>query len=335
MNDDHPKARLVFVSSCFDEEDNVRELHRRCREVHQRIQPEIPGREGLDFAMVIADNCSNDDTLAVLLQIAEEDHAVLILANASNYGPEVSTANALSQTQAGDVVVVITSDLQDPPELVLTMVQNLLLEPGCDAVLATKKSSSGSPMLRLCRNFYYLALGYTSRLRIVPRGYHGFGVYRHAVIEEALNFWQGSGMNLRMCLVNSCHAPRMLGYSQQARYSGRSSYQGWDYPREALKALLASDSTASRLAFGLSAMGVISAGTIAFILLVNWLQGNSRYEPGTPTVMALVLGSFAMQMLIVAVLSKQVEELRFAKFRPKVRTSPVGKAQPKRPPSQE
>jgi len=49
--------------------------------------------------------------------------------------------------------------------------------------------------------------------------------------------------------------------------------------------------------------------------------------------MALVLGSFAMQMLIVAVLSKQVEELRFAKFRPKVRTSPVGKAEPKRLPS--
>jgi hypothetical protein len=321
----HPVGRLVFVTSCFNEEGNVRELHRRCRAVYQRIREEVRGAERLAFAMLIADNCSQDNTLAVLEELVAEDPEVLVLANASNYGPEASVANALAQTREGDLVVPLASDLQDPPELALEMVERLLSEPGCDGVLAVKSRSSGSPVLRMCRDLYYIALGYSSRLRVVPRGFHGFGAYRETAVQEALGFWTVSGLNLRMCLTNGCQSSRLVSYRQPARRSGQSSYEVGAYCREALMALLAADSTASTLAFGLSGIGVISAGAIGLYLLLNWLAGNSRYEPGTPTVMALVLGSFAMQMLMVAVLSRQVEELRLARLRPRVRSSSMRK----------
>jgi hypothetical protein len=205
------------------------------------------------------------------------------------------------------------------------MVERLLSDPGCDGVLAVKSKSSGSPVLRLCRDIYYIALGYSSRLRVVPRGFHGFGAYRETAVKEALGFWDASGLNLRMCLTNGCQSSRLVNYQQPARRFGQSSYEGGAYFREAITALLAADSSASTLAFALSGIGVVSAGTIGLFLLLNWLAGNSRYEPGTPTVMALVLGSFAMQMLMVAVLSRQVEELRLARLRPKVRTSTMRK----------
>jgi glycosyltransferase involved in cell wall biosynthesis len=313
----------VFVTSCFNEEGNVRELHRRCRAVHERISEEVSGAEQLAFAMVIADNSSHDRTLTVLQQLMAQDPEVLVLANATNYGPEASVANALAYTDAGDLVVLLASDLQDPPELALEMVQRLLSEPSCDGVLAVKRRSSGSPVIRLFRHLYYIALGYSSRLRVVPRGFHGFGVYRETTIRDALNIWDTSGLNLRMCLTNGCQSPHLVSYRQPPRQAGQSSYQVRAYLAEALMALLAADSTASTLSFGLSGIGVLSAGTIGAFLLINWLAGNSRYEPGTPTIMALVLGSFAMQMLMIAVLSRQVEELRLAGLRPKVRSKVV------------
>jgi hypothetical protein len=66
-------------------------------------------------------------------------------------------------------------------------------------------------------------------------------------------------------------------------------------------------------------MGLISALTVAFLLLLNWVSGRSGYERGIPTVMALVLGSFSIQMLMFAVLSRQIEGLRFTGLRPRVR----------------
>jgi len=331
MKSAHPGGRLVFVTSCFNEEGNVRELHSRCKAVHRRISEEVHGADQLAFAMVVADNCSRDGTLLVLEQLVAQDPDVVVLANASNYGPEASAANALTHTREGDLVVLLASDLQDPPELALKMVKRLMGEAGCDGVLAVKRRSSGSTMLRLCRDLYYLALGYSSRLRVVPSGFHGYGVYRETAIKEALDFWDASGLNLRMCLTNGCQSPELVSYQQPPRHSGKSSYNAGGYLREAFIALLAADSTASSLAFALSGIGIISAVALGIFLLLGWLAGNSRYEPGTPTVMALVLSSFAMQMLMVAVLSRQVEELRLARHRPRVRSSAIGKA-PEPPP---
>jgi glycosyltransferase involved in cell wall biosynthesis len=318
--------RLVFVSSCFNEAGNVRDLHRRCRAVHQQIVQHHQGAEPLAFAMVIADNCSTDGTLAALEQLAAEDSAVLVLANASNYGPEASVANALTHTRDSDLVVVLASDLQDPPELTLTLLQELWQAPGCDGVLAVKSHSTGSAPLRLCRRLYYLALGYSSRLHLVPSGFHGFGLYRQHALAEALELWRSTGWSLRLCLINGCQSTRSIRYRQAERSWGRTSYQGLGYPKEALMALLSADSTGSRLAFLLGSAGLLAASGVGLFLLINWLSGNSGYERGVPTVMALVLGSFAVQMLMIALLSLQVEELKLAgRLRPRVRHRIIGR----------
>lgn len=312
------------MTSCYNESGNVEELHRRCREVFRSIQSETAAGAGLEFAMVFADNRSSDGTLAELKAIAASDPCVQILANRSNYGPEASYANALARTRSQDLVVGIASDLQDPPEVAAALIRTLLDDDRLDAVLAVKQQSSQHLLLTLFRKAYYLALGYSSRLRPVPSGFHGFGAYRAEVIEEALQLWNSSGFNLRMCLVNGSQSACRWPYRQANRSRGASTYGWWGYPREALMGLLAADSTASRLAFGLSAIGIVAASVISLLLLLNWLGGNSRYEPGLPTVMALVLGSFAMQMLMVAVLSRQVEALRLAGLRPKVRFEAFG-----------
>ena len=311
--------RLVFVTSCYNEAGNVRELHRRCREVFAVIQAELPQAGRLAFAMVFADNHSSDATLSELKAIAAADDAVQILANRSNYGPEASFANALAQARPGDLIIGIASDLQDPPEITVEFAREMLANPDIDAVFAVKRQPGRRPLLTFFRRAYYLILGYSSRLKSVPSGFHGFGAYRAEVIDEALLLWNSTGFNLRMCLVNGSQGPCRWPYQQAERRRGVSTYGWWGYPREALVGLLAADSTASRLAFGLSAIGIVAASVISLLLLLNWLGGNSRYEPGLPTVMALVLGSFAMQMLMVAVLSRQVEELRLAGLRPKVR----------------
>ena len=320
--------RILFVTSCYNEAGNVGELYRRCRAVFAAIQAQHPAAERLAFAMVFADNHSSDSTLSELKSIAAVDADVQVLANRSNYGPEASFANALAQVRPTDLVVGLASDLQDPPEFVAGFVHELLENSSVDAVLAVKVPDKMRPLLLIFRRAYYLLLGYSSRLKPVPSGFHGFGAYRAEVIVEALKLWNSAGFNLRMCLVNGCQASCRWPYQQAERRHGSSTYGWWGYPREALGGVLSADSTASRLAFGLSAVGIVAASLISLFLLLNWLGGNSRYEPGLPTVMALVLGSFAMQMLMVAVLSRQVEDLRLAGLRPRVRFQVFGQGSP-------
>jgi glycosyltransferase involved in cell wall biosynthesis len=269
--------------------------------------------------MVFADNCSLDSTLSILQGIAARDPAVHVLANAANYGPELSIVNAIEQALDSDVYVLLCSDLQDPPELVIPMVLQLLQEEGCDAVLAIKSSSAGGMLVRLGRNLYYQFLGYSSRLRSVPRGFHGFGCYRRNVVIDALQYWRQCDLNIRTCLVNASQAASIQQYIQPGRSHGSSSYGKLGYPVAALGSILRADALGSRLSLLLGVCGFALALSVGIVLLANWLGGNSRYEPGTPTVMGLVLGGFALQMLMFALLSRQIESLRYASIKPRVR----------------
>lgn len=309
---------LAFVSSAYNEEGNLEELHRRCRNVHAQLQQEFADRVTLEFQFVVADNGSQDGSLAVLEALKRKDPAVVALANRMNYGAEASGANLIALARAYDLVVLLCSDLQDPPELAIDMVRLLLDYPELDAVLAVKTRSAGGPLLRVARAVYYKALSYSSRLPVVPSGFHGFGCYRQAVLEEATSYWNRTDLNIRQCLANACQSPSLIKYVQADRLRGRSSYRGWGYWPEALGALLSGDAAASRLALSIGSVGLILSMLMAMLLLANFLRGNSGYGGGVPTVMGLILISFAVEMMMFAVLSRQIEGLRMGGFRRKV-----------------
>ena len=309
---------IAFVSSAFNEEENIEELHRRCRAVHEELAQEFSDRFDLRFNMLLADNGSDDGSLAVLEELIIRDPAVMALANRRNYGAEGSAANLIEQALVYDMVVLLCSDLQDPPEVAGMMVRSLLEQPHHDAVLAVKTRSVGGPLLRLSRNVYYRALSLSSRQQIVPRGYHGFGCYRQSVLEAAIHFLNTTDLNLRQCLANGSQEPLLIKYAQADRLRGISSYRSWGYWPEALRALLSGDAAASRLALTLGSGGLVVAAMVGLFLLVNVLRGDSGYGGGVPTVMGLVLFSFAVQMLMFGVLSRQIEALRMGGLRRRV-----------------
>jgi glycosyltransferase involved in cell wall biosynthesis len=314
--------KLAYVTSAYNETLNLEELHRRCRLAWQSLAKEIESSTGNDlgFRMVIADNHSTDDSLATLQRIIASDPEVIGIANSANYGPDASFANALQHARDCDLVVLLCSDLQDPPELSVAMVQRLLREEQTDAVLAIKSRSAGGPLLRMARRGYYRALGISSRLQLVPSGFHGFGCYRCEVVEEVLRYSEESGLNLRMCMANACQSPARIEYRQADRTRGKSSYVGPAYVMEAARALLSADAAASRLALSIGSTGMVLALVVGVVLLANYFTGNSQYQGGVPTVMGLVLMSFAIQMLMFAVMSRQIESLRMSGFRPRMRT---------------
>jgi glycosyltransferase involved in cell wall biosynthesis len=316
------KLTLDDVTSAYNETLNLEELHRRCRLAWQSLAKEIESSTGNDlgFRMVIADNHSTDDSLATLQRIIAGDPEVIGIANSANYGPDASFANALQHARDCDLVVLLCSDLQDPPELSVAMVQRLLREEQTDAVLAIKSRSAGGPLLRMARRGYYRALGISSRLQLVPSGFHGFGCYRSEVVDEVLRYWEETGLHLRMCMANACQSPAKIEYRQADRTRGKSSYVGPAYVLEAARALLSADAAASRLALSIGSTGMVLALVVSAVLLANYFSGNSQYQRGVPTVMGLVLMSFAIQMLMFAVMSRQIESLRMSGFRPRMRT---------------
>ena len=127
--------RLIsIVTPCFNEQDNVIELYERIAKMRS-AWPQY------HFEHIFIDNASTDATVERVRDLITRDPAVRLIINARNFGHIRSPYHALLQA-AGDAVVCMASDLQDPPELIAEFIGHW--ERGARVVADTERQSLGS-----------------------------------------------------------------------------------------------------------------------------------------------------------------------------------------------
>jgi len=164
---------ITIMTPCYNEELNVRELHRRLMAVAATL-PQYR------FEHLFIDNASTDNTVQVLRDMAAEDPSVKVIVNARNVGPDRSGMHALLQAQ-GDAIGVLVADLQDPPELFVDMIR--AWENGAPIVAGIKNTSDESALMYRLRTAYYRLVARLTNVRILAH-FTGFGLYDRSVIDK-------------------------------------------------------------------------------------------------------------------------------------------------------
>jgi glycosyltransferase involved in cell wall biosynthesis len=167
------KKLITIVTPCYNEELNVRELHRRVLAMAASL-PEYR------FEHLFIDNASKDGTVSVLREMAAEDAGVKIIVNARNFGHVRSPMHAFLQAE-GDAVGFLCADLQDPPELFAEMIREW--EKGFPIVAAIKTSSEESGLMYRIRTAYYRLVARLTDVEVLEH-FTGFGLYDRSVVEQ-------------------------------------------------------------------------------------------------------------------------------------------------------
>ena len=170
MGNDRPL--ISVLTPCFNEAENIEELCRRIRQTMESV-------DGVDYEHVLIDNSSTDDTVARIRAEITADPRIRLIVNARNFGQVRSPYYGLLQCK-GQAVVVLASDLQDPPELIPEFIAQW--RSGKRVVLGVKASSEETRLWWFLRSAYY---AFASRISSVPLIQHvtGFGLYDRQVIE--------------------------------------------------------------------------------------------------------------------------------------------------------
>lgn len=163
--------KISIVTPLFNEEGNVVELCNRIAEV-MKAQP-------YEYEHLCIDNSSTDRTVDLLRLRATEDSNLKVVINARNFGYVRSSFHGLLQA-SGDAVVLISSDLQDPPEIIPEFIERW--ESGYKSVLATKEISEESSIIFGLRRLYYKAVGLISEVPLVSNA-TGSGLFDREVVD--------------------------------------------------------------------------------------------------------------------------------------------------------
>jgi len=163
---------ISVVTPCYNEEDNVEPLYERIRAVFEAMP-------GYHYEHLYIDNASTDRTVERIKQIATKDKNVKLIVNCRNYGHIRSPLHAFFQAR-GDAVIVMVSDLQDPPELIPEFITRWYL--GFKVVIGVKDNTEESWPMATLRRAYYRMLNRISDTPLI-NNFTGFGLYDREVVE--------------------------------------------------------------------------------------------------------------------------------------------------------
>ena len=97
---------VSVVIPLYNEEENVRELHHRLKEVLDTM--------GTDYEVLFVDDGSTDSTLALLQEIQSQDSNVVVLSLRRNFGQTAAFAAGFDYSR-GDIIITMDGDLQNDP----------------------------------------------------------------------------------------------------------------------------------------------------------------------------------------------------------------------------
>jgi dolichol-phosphate mannosyltransferase len=145
---------VSIVIPAYNETACVDELVLRLKAVFEK-------EDNYDFECIIVENGSEDDTFLKLLAINQEDSRFKIIQLARNFRMDGGLTAGLSVV-SGDACVLMTADLQDPPELIPEFIR--LWESGFENIYGVVTKREGTNWLRAINSkmFYWLAGKLTS-----------------------------------------------------------------------------------------------------------------------------------------------------------------------------
>jgi len=287
-------ALISVVTPCYNEEGNVAELA-------ERLRREFDKHPQHEFEHLFIDNASKDGTvLAVKAQIAK-DPRVRLIVNARNFGHIRSPYHGVLQA-SGDAIIVIASDLQDPPEMLSELVS--AWEKGFFVVKAVRSSTDETFAMAVVRSAFYWFINRISDLELT-KNYTGAGLYDRRVIDvmreigDPYPYFRGlvSEVGFEHTEVIFHQARRKRGISANNFYTlyDMAMLGITKHSRVPLRLMTLAGFTAAVLSF------LVGVGFLLY-KLTHWYE----FQVGQAPLLLGVFLSFSMQMVFMGILGEYV-----------------------------
>ena len=283
---------LSIVIPVFNEEAALPALVKRLCAFGERLTP-------LVAEVVLVDDHSTDRSSELLRDICRKDSRFRYVRLAKNSGSHVAILAGLAQAR-GECAVFLAADLQDPPELILQMLD--LWRAGHHVVWAVREEREGVSTIDLfLSNFFYRLLNLLGEVNLPPRGSDFALLDRKAL--EALLKSSGSHPSIGGEIARLGFSATQITYTKEKRVAGSSK---WTLKRK-LKAF--ADAFVSFSYAPLRAMSYLgmlfSLLGFAYALLVIILRLMTRTPvQGWSSLMVAVLVLGGVQMMMLGILGE-------------------------------
>lgn len=287
---------LSLVVPVFNEEESI--------DIFLKAVTPVLEQAGLRFEVVFVNDGSRDDTFARLLDCSARDRRIKVVNLSRNFGKEAALTAGIEHA-AGDVLIPIDIDLQDPPDLIAPFVARW--REGYDIVYGVRSARrTDTAAKRLSAGWFYWAFNSMSPVPIPPNVGDFRLVDRRAVevlrqLPERNRFMKGL---FAWVGFNAVGVP----YERPSRAAGSSKFNWWRLWNFALDGVVGFSTVPLRASFygGLVIAGIAVLYAL-FIITRVLLFGIDT--PGYASLLIAVLGMGAIQLVSIGIVGEYLGRL--------------------------
>jgi len=167
-----PSTDMSIVAPVYNETDGLIEFHNRLRSVLESLDK--------TYEIILIDDGSDEATKQTLDRLLSVEPRLTVIELSRNFGHQMAISAGLNFA-SGDVIVIMDSDLQDPPETLPKFLRKI--EEGYDVVYGIRKNRKENVIKKLCYASFYRLLKYLSNIEI-PLDAGDFCVLRREAAEH-------------------------------------------------------------------------------------------------------------------------------------------------------
>ena len=302
---------LSVVVPCFNEQE-VLEL------THRRLVKALGDNLDFKLEIVYVNDGSRDRTEEILFNLADADRRVKVISLSRNFGHQSAITAGLDYV-AGSIVAVIDADLQDPPEVILSMITKW--REGFDVVYGVRTKRKEEFFKRLSYKVFYRLYRLFSSLEM-PLDSGDFALLDRRVV-DLLNSLPEKNRFIRGLRTWSGFRQTGLVYEREARAGGDSKYNLKKLLKLAFDGIFNFSTRPLTIIFitGLITSLMSVLGTIVYLVarigdykIFGYSPGNA---PGFTTLILAILFFSGLQLVSLGIIGEYLGRLyRETKMRP-------------------
>ena len=288
---------ISLIIPCYNEEKSIPLFYDEIIKVSKQLSK-------YTFEYIFVDDGSFDKTLSVLKSLNEKDEKVKYLSFSRNFGKEAAMYAGL-KTSSGSYVAVIDVDLQDPPNMLIEMVQ--ILEQGeYDAVAARRVSRKGEPPIRsfFARAFYNI-FNKMSKTNIVD-GARDYRLMTRQMVNSILELEEVNRFS-KGIFGWVGYSTKWLTYQNIERVKGETKWSFFKLLIYSIEGIVAFSTVPLAIA---SFIGIIffmlSIVAAIFIIIREFIWQGSAY--GWASMVAIIFGVSGIQLFCIGIIGQYLSK---------------------------
>lgn len=282
---------ISIVIPAYNEEDVLVEFH--------NALDKALSDQPVDVEIVYVNDGSTDNTLGVINHLRTTDRRITLLDLSRNFGKEIALTAGLHKA-AGDAVVVMDADLQDPPGLIPEMIYEW--QNGYDVVYARRTARFGESVLKkTTAHFFHRILQRVGKFEI-PEDTGDFRILSRRAV-NALNTFREHHRFMKGLFSWIGFKQKAVSYQRPGRQAGKSKWSYWRLWNFALDGITSFTIAPLKISTYIGTVTAISAlGYGAYMVVDTLLHGNP--VPGYPSLIVIILTLGGVQLIAIGILGE-------------------------------